>query len=51
VWEGTKERLIYLFLNAGGTHQPKKFNNVSNNSLIYDDPLSNKKKMFKPIVP
>ena len=49
MWEGTKERLIYLFLNAGGTHHPKKFNNVSNNSIIYDDALSNKNKIFKAI--
>lgn len=37
------------FLNAGGTHHPKNFNNVSNNSIIYDDALSNKKKIFKAI--
>ena len=37
------------FLNAGGTHHPKNFNNVSNNSIIYDDALRNKKKIFKAI--
>jgi hypothetical protein len=37
------------FLNAGKTHHPKYFNNVSNNSIIYDDALSNKNKIFKAI--
>lgn len=36
--------LMGYFLNAGKTHHPKNFNNVSNNSIIYDDALSNKNK-------
>lgn len=37
------------FLNAGKTHHPINFYNVSNNSIIYDDALSNKNKIFKAI--